>query len=123
MKIENIIEDIIEDITDLKHRLEAQIKTENPQLEFAINLPEIEKLSAIKLIELCLQTGNEHHAYRVEIHTHNGNRVFENRTYRYIDGLLVAEQQRPALYGWFIIVVRDAIKRRKLQKKQDLKGQ
>lgn len=118
MKIENIIEDIIKDTIDIKNKLEEKIKLDNPDLNFTLNLPDIEKLSAIKLVELSVKENDKTLAFRAEIHTQNGNRVFENMPGKTPDITVSKNDHMHPMQGWFIETLREIIKRRK----QLLKG-
>ncbi|MEO7768500.1 MAG: hypothetical protein ABIS01_13815, partial [Ferruginibacter sp.] len=90
MKIENIIDDIKKDVIELKNSLEERVKRDNPRLNFSISLPGIEELATIKSIALIIEEANASYYLSVHVHTHNGNRVFENDPKKIIDNQLVA---------------------------------
>lgn len=117
MKIENIIEDIKKDIIELGEMLEEQIRRENPSLNFFISLPDIEKLTTIKSMVLTIAEGNSNYFLGVQIHTHNGNRVFENEAKEIINHQVVPCFTRHPFQGRFVDMLRDIIKRRKSKMK------
>ena len=80
MKIEHIIADIISDVTNWTMILEERFEQENPGLNFSIATPNLAKLSTVKSIVLTVMQGNTAFHFGVDVHTHNGNRVFENST-------------------------------------------
>lgn len=114
MKIENIIDDIIEDIKAVEFKLKEQITNQNPTLNFSINLPDIEKLSPIKVVEIIIHQYNTTYILRAEIHTHNGWRVFEyNNEYNEE----VNDRNKALLKEWFKNLLREIIKKSKHTKK------
>lgn len=113
MKIENIIEDIKEDIIALSHTLEEQFKTENPGLIFSVSLPAIEELNTIKSIALSIEDDHSKYFLSVHIHTHNGNRVFENAPKEIINNQQVPYSTRHPFQDRFVNLVRDIIKKKK----------
>ncbi len=114
MKIENIIEDIIHDITDIKYRLEEQICREKLLLNFKILLPDLEKLSPVKTIELVIISSDATFIFRADIHTHNGNRVFENNFHQTSIEAIATKTDYAILNELFINMLREIIKRKKL---------
>ena len=114
MKIENIIDDIIRDITDIKNKLEVKISRENPLLNFKLLLPELEKLSPIKIIELVILDGDTTFILRADIHTHNGNRAFEYNFHQINTEANATKIDYVILNEWFINMLREIIKRNKL---------
>ncbi|MEO6730538.1 MAG: hypothetical protein ABIN01_04930 [Ferruginibacter sp.] len=117
MKIENIIEDIKKDIKELSDRLEEQFKIENPSLNFSVSLPGIEELNTIKSIALTIVENSETYYLSVQIHTHNGNRVFENVSKMVIESQLVPYGARHVFQDRFVDLLRDIIKKQKCKKK------
>ena len=113
MKIENIIQDLIEDALDIRQRLEALICALEPGLSFSTSLPDLEKLSPVKTIELI--TREEGHIYiiRAEIHTQNGNRVFEDSARRLSASLTSYDEKIAYRQKWFLTALRETIKKRK----------
>lgn len=117
MKIENIIEDIKKDIVELKDRLEEQFRTENPLVDFSVSLPGIDELATIKSIALSIEEDDTEYYLSVQIHTHNGNRVFENETMEIIDQHPVPCCIRHPYQDRFVDLLRDIIKKKKHQMK------
>ena len=113
MKIENIIEDIQRDILELKDKLEEQFRNENPQLSFSVNVPGIEVLSTIKSITLSIKDGNTIYCLSAHIHTHNGNRVFENEPSVMINNEVVPNYSCHPYQTNFVELLRDIIKKKK----------
>ena len=113
MKIENIIEDLIKDMIDIRQRLESLICNQEPQLNFSIDLPDLEKLSPVKIVEIT--TREEGHVYiiRAEIHTQNGNRVFDHSAGRLSASLKTDDKKMQLRHKWFLEVLRETIKKRK----------
>lgn len=112
MKIENIIDDIINDTTEIKHQFEEKMKKECPGLNFSINLPGLEELSAIKVIEISIIEENYNPTFSVDLHTHNGYRVFEHSP---LNGNQHSVN-RHQLQDFFISTLREIIKKRKSRK-------
>ena len=119
MKIENIIEDIIEDTVEIKNNLEERMKREYPSLNFTIDLPGVKELSAIKVIQLSLFENNNIYRFRVDLHTHNRNRVFESGSH-YPDGFMMT--QRHPMHDKFISLLREIIKKKKTRIKANPKS-
>ena len=113
MKIENIIEDLIEDMIDIRQRLETLICNHEPHLNFSIDLPGLEKLSPIKIVELTTREDGLVYIIRAEIHTQNGNRVFEHSTGRLSASLKTDDEKMQRRHKWFLEVLRETIKKRK----------
>jgi len=118
MKIENIIEDIIEDTVEIKNSLEERMKKEYPGLNFTIDLPGIKELSAIKVIQLSLTENNNTYRFRVDLHTHNGNRVFENSSHNPEESMMTP---RHPMQDNFINLLRSIIKKKKIRIKSSSK--
>ncbi|MCW3090166.1 MAG: hypothetical protein JWP81_1235 [Ferruginibacter sp.] len=121
MKIENIIEDIKQDIIELKDRLEERVKQYNPDLNFSVTLPGIEELATIKSIALMIEEANTIYYLSVHVHTHNGNRVFENDPKKIIDNQLVPYHHRHPFQDSFVDLLRDIIKKNKHKRKSENK--
>jgi hypothetical protein len=117
MKIENIIEDIKNDMAELKDKLEEQFKRENPGLNFSVSLPGIEELATVKALVLSIEEGNARYCLSVQVHTHNGNRVFENEPQKIINEEAFAYSTRHPFQDKFVDVVRDIIKKKKTKTK------
>ncbi|MEP7107042.1 MAG: hypothetical protein ABI760_03655 [Ferruginibacter sp.] len=113
MKIENIIEDIKMDIMELRDKVEEQVKRENPDLNFSVSLPGIEDLVTIKSIVLSIEEDNSIYYLGVHIHTHNGNRVFENEPRVFINNQPVPYCTRHPFQDRFVDLLRDIIKKKK----------
>lgn len=116
MKIENIIDDIKNDITDLSHKLEEEFRKENPLVIFSVSLPGIEELATIKTIALTIKEENTT-ILSVHVHTHNGNRVFENACQVIGDNQMLLCNDRHPLQDKFVGLLRDIIKRKKHKKR------
>lgn len=115
MRIENIIDDIIQDTVDIRNRLEEQIIKQKPDLYFKLHLPQVDRLTAIRLIQLDVVEKNETRSFRAEIHAQNGYRVFID-DYRNLlkqgnDGLATSHP----LQQWFILILRQTIKSKKVR--------
>lgn len=117
MKIENIIEDIKKDIIELKDKLEEQCKREHPALNFSLSLPGIEELATVKSIALLIEEDDTKYYLSVHIHTHNGNRVFENAPQEIINNQAVPYNSRHPFQDRFVDLLRDIIKKNKNKKK------
>ncbi|CAN5674394.1 hypothetical protein BH11BAC3_BH11BAC3_35060 [soil metagenome] len=115
MKIENIIQDIIQDTVDIKKVLALQLQKEKPMLDFTITLPELEKLSAIKVVELSFEEQQVSYTLRAEIHTQNGYRVFEIESWQTDDN--IKDMAYDSLQKWFIDLLRLVIKKVKRLKR------
>lgn len=113
MKIENIIEDIQRDVIELKNMLEEQFRKENPELSFSANVPGIEELSTIKSITLSIADGNAIYHLSAQVHTHNGNRVFENEPHIIVDNQVIPNVSRHPYQDNFVDLLRDIIKKKK----------
>ena len=113
MKIENIIEDIINDLQDLKKELEKKFIVKYPSVDFYIELPGLEYFSVIKTVALIIKEKEIVYHLSVQIHTHNGNRLFENPSKKIIDDQLVLSSHQHPYQEGFVILVRDIIKRKK----------
>ena len=113
MKIENIIEDIIEDTIELKNNLEERMKKEYPGFNFTIDLPGLQELSAIKVLQLSFFEDNNIYKFSVDLHTHNGNRVFEQSSH--LNGNNTCP--RHPMQNNFINLLREIIKKRKIRAK------
>jgi hypothetical protein len=113
MKIENIIEDIKDDIIKLGGKLEEEFKLQNPGLNFSISLPGIEDLATIKAIGLSIEEDNAQYYLSVLVHTHNGNRVFENAPQEIINNEPVPYGARHPFQDRFVNLLRDIIKKNK----------
>lgn len=119
MKIENIIEDIKKDIIALKEKLEEGLKKQYPELIFTISLPGIDELTTIKSIAISVHENNTIYHLSVQIHTHNGNRVFENPP-REITADQPARDCSPHPFQpTFVQTIREIIRKNKLKKKSD----
>ncbi|MEO6229965.1 MAG: hypothetical protein ABJB11_02295 [Ferruginibacter sp.] len=115
MKIENIIQDIIQDTVDIKNVLALQLQKEKPMVDFIITLPGVEKLSAIKVVELRFEEQQVSYTLRAEIHTQNGYRVFEMESWHI--GGDIKDMAYDSLQKWFINLLRVVIKKVKRLKK------
>ena len=113
MKIENIIEDIKKDIKELRDKLDEQFKRENSCLNFSVSLPGIEELTTIKSMALTIEEDSTIYYLSVQIHTHNGNRVFENATKQIINHQPVPYGKRHPFQDRFVDLLRDIIKKKK----------
>lgn len=113
MKIEHLIEDIKNDITELRNTLEVQLRRENPGLNFMLCLPGIEDLTTIKSMTLSFKEGVNTFLLSVYIHTHNDNRVFENASQILIDNQPMLYGDRHPFQNRFVDLLRDIIKRKK----------
>lgn len=111
MKIENLIEDIIKDTTDIKTRLETRIRTDDPTLIFTILLPRLAQLSPVKTIEISIMSEGKLFILTAEIHTHNGNRVFETNSSTPVCSGEDKSRQYLNRY-WFISLLREIIKKK-----------
>ena len=114
MKIENIIEDIIHDTIDIRNKLQEQLNKLYPGWAFIIELPALEELSAIKKVTLAWDEGDSHYRFSVDIHTHNGNRVFEKVSSLEEEN---GSCSRSPMQDNLINVLRDVIKRKKTRMK------
>lgn len=110
MRIENIIEDIIQDTVDIKNALMVQLHQDKPQLMFTVVLPELEKLSFIKVVELSFREQHISYTLRAEIHTHNGFRVFEMECLQR-NNSISNDPNYFFLQKWFIDLLRGVIKK------------
>lgn len=113
MKIENIIDDIKRDIIELSHKLEAQIRKENQGINLWVSLPGLEELATIKVMALTIEKDNTIAYLSVHIHTHNGNRVFENKCQQIINNGHIPYGGRHPFQDRFIDLLRDIIKKEK----------
>jgi len=113
MKIENIIEDIKSDMVELMDKLTEQVKVENPDLNFSISLPGIEELATVKALALSIEDGAAKYCLSVQIHTHNGNRVFENEAQKIIGDEALPYCSRHPFQDKFVDLLRDIIKKKK----------
>jgi len=113
MKIENIIDDIKKDIKDLSNRFEEQFRKENHNLDFTISLPDIDELATIKTVALTIKQEDEIFFLSVLVHTHNGNRVFENCSKIMLNNKAKCYGKRHPLQDRFVDLLRDLIKRKK----------
>lgn len=113
MKIENIIDDIKNDMADLREKLTEQVKRENPNLNFSVSLPGIEELATVKALVLSIEDGSEKYCLSVQIHTHNGNRVFENEAQKIVGNEALACCNRHPFQDKFVDLIRDIIKKKK----------
>ncbi|MEP7143806.1 MAG: hypothetical protein ABI707_13085 [Ferruginibacter sp.] len=122
MKIENIIEDIKNDIIKLGDKLEEEFKRQNPGLNCCVSLPGIEELATIKSIALSIEENNTHYYLSVLVHTHNGNRVFENEPKEIINNYPVPYYSRHPCQDKFVNLLRDIIKKNKHKMKSGNKS-
>ncbi len=113
MKIENIIEDIKNDMAELRDKLMEQVKAENPDLNFSVSLPGIEELATVKALVLSIEEGGAKYCLSVQIHTHNGNRVFENDAQKIIGDDIMPYCSRHPFQDKFVDLLRDIIKKKK----------
>ncbi|MDO9375133.1 MAG: hypothetical protein V4725_05700 [Bacteroidota bacterium] len=113
MKIENIIQDIIEDTLDIRDRLEVAIHTQEPALNFSTSLPDLEKLSSVKTIELTTREEGNIYIMRAEIHTQNGSRVFEDSARRLSASFSTNDERLDQRHKFFLSALRETIKKRK----------
>jgi len=113
MKIENIIEDIKNDLQALKEKLEQQFRVNHPLLDFSVVLPDLDDLSAVKTVALLIEEADVIHYLSVQIHTHNGNRVFENASKKMMDDQLILAHCQHPYQAVFVFLLRDIIKRKK----------
>jgi hypothetical protein len=119
MKIENIIEDIKHDIRELRDKLEEHLTIQSPGLHYTLSLPGIEELATIKSIAVSIQEDDITYFLSVQIHTHNGNRVFENATQQIVNDQVVACTREHPFQERFVELVREVIKKSKHKKKSD----
>jgi hypothetical protein len=122
MKIENIIDDIKNDIIELRDKLEEQFKRQNPGLNFSVSLPGIEELDTIKLIALSIEEDDTQYYLSVHVHTHNGNRVFENDPKEIVNNEPVPYCARHPFQDRFVDLLRDIIKKNKNKMKSGNKS-
>ncbi len=113
MKIENIIDDIKKDMAELRDKLTEQVKIENPDLHFSISLPGIEELATVKALVLSIEEGAAKYCLSVQVHTHNGNRVFENEAQKIIGDEALPYCTRHPFQDKFVNLLRDIIKKKK----------
>jgi hypothetical protein len=113
MKIENIIDDIKNDMAELRDKLAEQVKMENPDLNFSVSLPGIEELATVKALVLSIEDGAAKYCLSVQIHTHNGNRVFENEAKKIIGNEALPYCSRHPFQDKFVDLLRDIIKKKK----------
>jgi len=113
MKIENIIDDIKKDMAELRDKLVEQVKIENPDLNFSISLPGIEELATVKALVLSIDEGAAKYCLSVQVHTHNGNRVFENEAQKIIGDEALPHCTRHPFQDKFVNLLRDIIKKKK----------
>jgi hypothetical protein len=113
MRIENIISDIIQDTLEIKNMVEARIRKEDPDLSFSLELPELNSLSSIKLIELNIHHGEDLYTLSAEIHTLNGYRVFERASRRNPGSPVPHDPKGAQLQRWYIELLRETIRKRK----------
>ncbi|MEO6719988.1 MAG: hypothetical protein ABIN67_06460 [Ferruginibacter sp.] len=113
MKIENIINDIIDDTIEIKNKLEDKIRRMYPDLDFTLALPGLQQLSAIKVIEISIVEENIVRTFGVDLHTHNGHRVFEHNP---SNGNENRGASRHIMQDALINLLREIIKKRKSQK-------
>ena len=116
MKIANIIEDIKNDLQDLKKELEQKFIVKYPSVDFFIDLPGLDDLSVIKTVALIIKEKEIVHHLSVQIHTHNGNRLFENPSKKIIGDQLVLSNSQHPYQEVFVFLIRDIIKRKKRRK-------
>ncbi|MEJ7589546.1 MAG: hypothetical protein WKI04_18500 [Ferruginibacter sp.] len=112
MKIENLIDDIKEDIIALRNKLEERFVNDYPHLNVSVNLPGFENLATIKSIALSLQEDNIIYYLSVDVHTHNGNRVFENMPQKIINNHPEPYNDRHPFQDEFVDLLRDIIKKK-----------
>jgi len=117
MKIEHIIDDIKKDVLELSDVLAEQLKYKQPALNFSISVPALDELSTIKKVALTIEENNSIYFLSVSIHTHNGNRVFENACSEIKDGQAIDFEGRHPLQETFVDLLRDIIKRKKSKMK------
>ena len=94
-------------------RFRRQFKKDNPGLNFSVSLPDIEELATIKSIALSIEEGNAIYYLSVYIHTHNGNRVFENVPVTIINNQAVPCCDCHPYQDKFVESLRDIIKKNK----------
>lgn len=119
MKIENIIEDIIDDMLEISCQTEESIKKQYPFYCISIFLPGLEQLTTIKIMQLLVKAKGETWVYCVEVHTHNGNRVFEKLNKEAGD---ICEKDTHHVYIFFVATLREIIKKRKFQSALQLRN-
>ncbi|MEO5893335.1 MAG: hypothetical protein ABIQ31_23995 [Ferruginibacter sp.] len=117
MKIENIIDDIQRDMMALRDAFEERFRTDNPNLSFSVSLPDIDELTTIKSMTLSFEEANTIYYLSVLIHTHNGNRVFENSPKVIIDNQLAPNCPPHPHQSKFIDLLREIIKKNKSKSK------
>ena len=113
MKIENIIEDIKNDLQELKEKLQQQFRENYPTIDFSIVLPGLDDLSVVKTVALIIKEADTVHYLSVQIHTHNGNRLFENASKQIIDDQLKLSHCQHPYQEVFVDLLRGIIKRQK----------
>ena len=122
MKIENIIDDIKNDIIDIKNHLEEQFKKENILLNYSLSMPGIDELVTVKSLALLISENSKMFYLSVDIHTHNGNRVFENEPKEIVNNQLVPYKSRHPFQDKFVDLIRGVIKREKNKVKSTKKS-
>ena len=122
MKIEHIIDDIKKDVLELSDILAEQLKNKQPALNFSVSVPALDELTTIKRVALTVEENNSTYFLSVSIHTHNGNRVFENACSEIKDGQAIDFEGRHPLQETFVDLLRDIIKRKKSRMKAGKQG-
>ena len=82
-------------------------------LDFTISLPDIDELTTIKTVALTIKQEDEIFFLSVLVHTHNGNRVFENCSKIMLNNKAKCYGKRHPLQDRFVDLLRDLIKRKK----------
>jgi len=113
MKIENLIEDIKNDLQVMKEDLHQQLIVKYPSLDFSIDLPGLDDLSVVKTIALVITENQSIHYLSVQLHTHNGNRLFENPSKKIMDNQTVLSDNQHPYQATFVLLLRGIIRRKK----------
>ena len=113
MKIENLIEDIKNDLQEMKEELHQQLIVKYPSLDFSIELPGLDDLSVVKKIALVITENQSIHYLSVQLHTHNGNRLFENPSKKIMDNQTVLSDSQHPYQATFVLLLRGIIRRKK----------
>ena len=113
MRIEHVIEDIIADTLDIRRRVELTIYSQEPHLDFTINLPGLENLSLVKEFELITRENGNILIIRAEILTQNVNQGLAYARCRLLPGPVLSEEKFSERPAWFLEILRETIKIRK----------
>lgn len=121
MRIEHVIEDIIADTIDISRRVESTIYSQEPHLDFTINLPGLENLSLVKEIELVIRANGNVLIIRAEILTQNVNHGFAHARCRLLNDHGLSAEKSSGRQAWFLEIRRETIKIRKKEMSKQLR--